>query len=269
MWSQSRALFAAGGRTLRARIAARRLRLALSSALAGRDCFVLGSAPQPDLSLHHNGMALVCVNGSAANAIRLGLSAPTLTVVDYELIDRKVAFSKPGRSEVVSGRMLEGLSLGTLLATQSNDSSGGQPEILGAAFERVFYADKETCRIIVNSVTATTLLERDVHGLTSRGALAIAICLWLGARSVAFAGFSLYKQLQKKPPNFYDVNCQRISASLTAREDTRSHTMADLALISLLSLRGFQVRTCERDFLPAVRNWGADPPDWAKRPFER
>lgn len=251
------------------------LRSQFGGGFEGKDCFVLGSAPNPDLTLFQERMALVAVNGSAVNARRLGLPPPVMTVVDFELLDNSVNLSKETRSVIIKNRLLQGMDLGILVSTQSNGSQGGNPDILLAQYTKYIKIYKHQCRAIVHHVTGTKLLENDVHGLLSRGAFAIAICSWLGARSITFAGFSLFctEEEDCSPHFYYDMDIKFKENVVWKSEnkpsgvsaDTRSHSLADCALISQLVLRGQRICSKERDFLPVIQNWGCNPPNWAKR----
>jgi hypothetical protein len=261
---------------LLAPVAEKKVRYHIGKILKGQDCLLIGSAPNPDLSLYKNGMSIVTVNGSAANAKSLGLPTPKLTVIDYELIDPECFNEKESRRVIIENKLLKDLDLGTLVAVQSNSSKGGAPSVLEAKFDQYTSINKAIARKIVHRVTDAGTLSNDVHGLLSQGGMAIALCFWLGARSVTISGFSLFKKYKSEiEPHFYsdlpislagDFNwdsseCGKDSLSL----DTRSHTLADCSLVTQLVLRGFEVRTAEQDFLPLTRNWGRSPPDWAVR----
>jgi len=223
------------------------------------DILVLGSAPHPVLPGLAKDMILVCCNGSAANAKRLGLKEPAMTVVDFELIDPKIAFSKNVRSDILKSKILEDLHLGILVATQSNDTAGGSPEILGARYERYISIDRVARRKILDVVSGADKLERDTRvSLCSTGAFAVALSLFLGARSVTLAGFTHVMSSEDDVQNhFYDA-----SSKPTGELDTRDHSMADSALIALSVINGYKIRTRERDLLPLVQNWGNKGPGW-------
>lgn len=101
-----------------------RLRKALRGKLGDRSVFVLGSAPEPDLSFLDADSVVVCVNGSPRVARDLGLQDPAVTIVDYELVDPVRATEKAPRRDIVASSLLEGLNLGWLVAAQSNDAAG-------------------------------------------------------------------------------------------------------------------------------------------------
>lgn len=254
------------------------IKRALCKEVAGRDCFVLGSAPEPDLEGLDKDAVLICVNGSAANAARLGLKTPVMTVVDFELLDPSVNNEKITRSVIVKNRLLSGLDLGLLFVTQSNSSSGGTPECLDASYRLIATLYKSDCRSIVHNVTSCGVLENDVHGLLSRGGFAIALCAWGGAKRITFSGFSLFQnQKELHSPHFYESIKDSLddksviwSATESVNEaglnwDTRSHSLADSTLVAMLFLNGFDIRSNTKDFAPMLSNWGKNPPEWVKR----
>lgn len=259
----------------------RKLRLflikrAICAEVKGRDCFVLGSAPEPDLEGLNEDTVLVCVNGSGANAARLGLKSPVMTVVDFELLDPSLNTEKETRSVIIKNNLLRGLNLGLLLATQSNGRNGGSPSCLNASYKIGLKLYKTDCRLIVHNVTRCNLLENDVHGLLSRGGLAIALCVWGGAKKITFSGFSLFRHKDELyGPHYYasienDYIEKDIIWAVTkqVREesdnwDTRNHSLADSALIAMLVLNGFDIRSSSKDFAVVLSNWGKNPPEWA------
>ena len=237
--------------------------------IRGKDCFVLGSAPNPDLSLFREDMVIVAVNGSAANAKHLGLPSPSMTVIDFELLDvNKLSCSEARK---VSCEILKDLNLGMLIAVQSNNSQGGSPHILQAKYEDFFELLKLDRKRIVQHVSGTNLLENNVHGLTSTGGFAIAFSAYLGAKSITFSGFSLScSKKDKEPPHFYQslgiaTNIQQNYDIPEFDYDSRSHSLADSALISQMVLKGYPIFSTSKDFLPLLQNWGSNPPKWAIR----
>lgn len=228
--------------------------------LRDADVLILGSAPYPVLPNDYRSRLLVCCNGSAANAKQLELSNPVMTVVDYELIDVNVALSKDVRSKIINEKLLANLNLGYLVATQSNSAIGGNPELLNAKYEGYLAIDRLARRKIIDIVTGTNRIERDTRlSLCSTGGFAVAISLFLGARSVSIAGFThLFSGNKASQMHFYD----QISETLSTELNTRNHSMADSALISLLVINGYKIKTLERDILPLVQNWGNEGPSW-------
>lgn len=228
--------------------------------LRDADVLILGSAPCPILPKDYKSRLLVCCNGSAANLKHLQLSNPVMTVVDYELIDADAAFAKDVRSKIINNKLLADINIGFLIATQSNNTIGGKPELLNAKYEGFLAIDRLARRKIIDIVTGTKMMERDARlSLCSTGGFAIAISIFLGARSVSIAGFThLFSGSLDSQPHFYD----EISEASTKVLNTRNHSMADSALISLLVINGYTVKTSERDILPLVQNWGNEGPSW-------
>lgn len=234
-----------------------RLQFAAISELHGKDVLVLGSAPTPALPANAKDMLVICCNGSGANTSRLGLRNPTITVVDNELIDKDVAFSKDVRSDIIKGKVLSGLNLGILVATQSNTSRGGSPELLGGNFDKFLKIRKYTRRNILDEVTGTNLLERDNRvSLCSTGGFAVALSVYLGAKSVTISGFT--HLINPNQMHFYDP----VSESNIKVLNSRNHSLADSALITLAVINGHKIFTSEADLLPLVQNWGNQGPGW-------
>ena len=223
--------------------------------LKDADILVLGSAPHPVLPKGAEDMLLVCCNGSAANAKQLGMKSPVMTVVDFELIDPVIAFSKSVRSDIIINKILADLDLGILVATQSNSAIGSAPEILNAHFNRYVSIDQFARLKILDIISGTDKLERDVRiSLCSTGAFAVAISLFLGARSVHISGFTLVRNVNDNVKMHFYEDSELSEASL--EWDTRNHSMADSALITLSVINGHIIRTHERDLLPLTQNWG-------------
>ena len=228
--------------------------------LKNADILILGSSPSPVLPEDYRNRLLICCNGSAANAKLLKLSEPVMTVVDYELIDADVALSKDVRSKIINNKILANLNLGYLVATQSNHAVGGKPEMLNAEYRDFLAIDRFTRRKIIDIVTGTNRIERDARlSLCSTGGFAVAFSLFLGARSVSIAGFThLFSGNKHSQMHFYDHALESLSHVL----NTRNHSMADSALISLSVINGYKVSTDERDILPLVQIWGNSGPSW-------
>ena len=228
--------------------------------LKDADVLILGSSPSPALPDDYRNRLLICCNGSAANVKQLQLDNPVMTVVDYELIDVDVALSKDVRKKIINNKILANLNLGYLIATQSNDAIGGNPELLNSEYSGFLAIDRLTRRKIIDIVTGTNRIERDARlSLCSTGGFAVALSLFLGARSVSIAGFSHLFSGNKHPQmHFYDEVLEDLSKEL----NTRNHSMADSALISLSVINGYKINTFERDILPLVQNWGNDGPSW-------
>lgn len=251
------------------------IRRALRKEVAGRTCFVMGSAPEPDIEGMDKDAVLICVNGSGANAARLGLKSPVITVVDFELLDSAINTKVKTRSVIIKNDLLRGLNLGLLLATQSNYSNGGSPACLNASYKGGLKLYKTDCRSIVHKVTRSNILENDVHGLLSRGGLTLAICVWGGAKKIIFSGFSLFKHKDElNGPHYYasieenfiekDIiwAVTKEAREMTDNWDTRNHSLADSTLIGMLVLNGHDISSSSKDFAVVLSNWGKNPPEW-------
>lgn len=223
--------------------------------LRNQDVLVIGSGPNPDLSWIQDDYKLVTCNGSAANAKKLGLPEPILTVINSELISPETSLSKPGRVEIIQNSMLSNLNLGILFVGQSNGRKGGEPEILKCNYDDLFRFNEYEIRYIFDKASHIKLLNRKPHlSLCSTGAMAIASAVFLGARSIKIAGFSFLKSTSNSKTHFYEIRQE--SNTSDASLNTRNHSAADSLLISALAVRGVKVETREPEILQLVQNWG-------------
>ena len=183
-------------------------------------------------------MKIISVNGSAENIKKYNLSPIILTVVDNELIDLNVYLTKESRANIILNEKLKDIDLGFIFSTQSNSSIGGNPEILKAKFYDYKMINRFVCRLICKNMTKTNLINKNIFSIPSTGFISIAICFFLGAKSVTLTGFSFY---------------------INNKSDTRNHTLADCALLSNLILNGFKIKSNDEDILPLLGNWGRNP----------
>lgn len=222
--------------------------------LMGYDVLILGSAPDPKLPKNFESMLLICCNGSAANAKSLNLVKPTITVVDFELIDPIISKKNYTRSDIVEKGLLKNLDIGFLVATQSNNSIGGVPGILNAKLSGFYEIDKFTRRVLIDHITGTKILERNVEtSLCSTGGFAIALSIFLGAKSVSISGFTFVNLPSDSLETHFYPNSNKETLKII---NTRSHTLADAALITLSILNNHKIYSIERDILPLTQNWG-------------
>lgn len=230
---------------------------------------MLGSAPDPNLSLYREGDLTVSVNASAANLRHLGMPPPALTIIDFQILDPSLRADNYSKHAIVKHKMLAGLSLGTLVLTQSNNSPGGNPDSLNASYEHLHILKKSHCRRVVNSVMKSKIIERDINNFVSRGAFALALTALSGASSIVFEGFSLFKSKEHAFVNhFYNDVIPlpgegidwKSSVPTNSSWDVRVHSRADCCLISTLSALGFNLQTSCREFSPLLHNWGKNPP---------
>jgi hypothetical protein len=238
---------------LKARLRLKKVKKSLPS-LVGYDVLILGSAPEPKLPKNYESMHLICCNGSAANAKLLNLVKPTITVVDYELVDPIISKKNNTRSDIVAKGLLKNIDLGFLVATQSNHSIGGAPGILNAKLSGFCEIDKFTRRVLIDHITGTKKLERNVNtSLCSTGGFAIALALFLGAKSVSISGFTFVNLPSVNLKTHFYLNSIKETLKVI---NTRNHTLADAALITLSILNNHKIYTVERDILPLTQNWG-------------
>lgn len=233
--------------------------LKLKNKIKGKNVFILGSAPNPNLDLYSNDHILISVNGSAANAKELGLKEPLMTVIDFELINKKTAIDKDVRSIIVKNNLLKDINLGFVISTQSNDTLLEDPGILKAKIKKFYSIHRFTRKILIQNVTKNKKLD-DTNSLVSTGAFACALCFFLGANEVIISGFSFLKNENFHPPSFYKTDElqfeNKIKSEPDSKLDTRSHSLADSNLISSLVINGRKIKTNEREILPLVQNWG-------------
>lgn len=231
----------------------------LKNKVEGKKAFILGSAPNPNLDLYNQQDTLVSVNASAANAKKLGLKDPDITVVDFELINQHVAFNKGVRAVIVKNNYLRNINLGSLVAAQSNNTLLGDPNILNANFRDFLTLHKFTRKLILNKVCKNNKLEETDTSIPSTGAFACALCFFLGAKEIIISGFSFLKKENSHPAfyetedKYYTTNTDFISSD---KIDTRSHSLADSNLITSLAIDGREIKTLEREILPLIQNWG-------------
>ena len=155
------------------------------SCLHNQDVLVLGSGPNPDSSWIKDNYKLVTCNGSAANAKRLGLPDPVLTVINSELISPEKSLSKPGRVEIVQNSILKDLNLGIIFVGQSSGCKGGEPEILKCNYDDFFRFNEYEMRYIFDKASHIKLLNRKPHlSLCSTGAMAISSAAFLGGQNL-------------------------------------------------------------------------------------
>lgn len=239
--------------------------VSLRHIIANKDILVLGSSPNPTLPVDFKNMKLIACNGSASIAKKIGLNSPVITVVDFELIDLFESKNKDVRKRVIESGDLIDLDLGVLVATQSNDAIGGHPEILGASYSTFVELFRYERRRVIDDATGQKILERNRKvSLCSTGAFAVALAIYLGAKSVTVAGFSFYVA-KSNQDNLSPETLDRVrfdNKNLNLEIDTRSHSMADSLLFGLAVIRGVDLRTTEVDIYPVIQNYGRHGANW-------
>ena len=223
------------------------------SFLKNKKVLIVGSAPKIDMSIGNSGEThLVSCNGSAANIQKLNLGTSTLTIIDNELIDRKIAYEKDVRSKIIKNKILKNINLGHLISVQSNHSNDLDYNMLESDIKSFTKINKNMRSIIINSLLELDNVEENVDTLISTGIFSICLCLYLGAKEVNFTGFSFFKE---NKDHYYDeenLNYNQVS------NITRNHSLADSVTVGLLKIKGYKIRTTDKDFLPLMSNWGAE-----------
>jgi hypothetical protein len=220
--------------------------------LQRKKVIVLGSGPNAILDKENlNNYEVVCCNGSASYLKRNKLNKiPYLTIIDNELIDKKIVYEKNIRKNIIQNKLLKGINLGNLISVQSNHSNNSDPSILEADYNSYTHINKNFRRSIVNELVKINFIENDNQSLLSTGLFAISLCLLLGAERVEFTGFSLWKEEEK------DYFYSQLNDSLIEKKLIRNHSLADIFYISLLKIKKFNIHTKDIDFLPLMSNWG-------------
>lgn len=176
----------------RARADAGRLLAPLATRVRGRSCLVLGSAPDPTpprLPLA-SGTAVFCVNCAGYSASQLGLATPEVTLL------RSKKLIHPDKEP--DRRALRGLTTRHLVLVQSDDAGSPLDTYIDRLAELDFRYDAlsamsiEHRAAVVEHVTGRPLGRgRRETSKSSSGIAAACIALFLGAREVVLAGFSL------------------------------------------------------------------------------
>ncbi len=212
---------------------------------------IVGSGPNLDKSIFNNQEnIIVSCNASAGNVYRSNLGDVKLTIVDNELIDKKIAFEKDVRSNIIKNNVLKGINLGHLISVQSNHSKDLDYTLLKGNIDSFTKINKNMRKIIIDSVLGTSIVDKDNNSLISTGVFSICLCLFFGARQVVFSGFTLFKE---KKEHFYEE-----PEHIETKFLTRNHSLADSVAIGILKMRGFNIEAKDRDFYPLMNNWGVE-----------
>ncbi|WP_110667979.1 hypothetical protein [Salinicola halophilus] len=207
-----------------------RLKRWMSDDLVDRNCLILGSAPEPVMPSPRRYSRCVCINGSPWVAARHGL-VPDLTVIaGYTTrVEREVSSQSLER--------LRGLRTSRLLfVTAGNEFEAGSAVLRERGFESgSSYAADPLMRAAILEDTLrgsdSGLGKRDDR--VSNGLFAVVLALWLGARKVTLAGFSLaggHSYIGEETPRFHvdgDVACLKLLAHrYGSRVTTTNPTLA-------------------------------------------
>ena len=219
--------------------------------IKNKKVLLLGSGPNISVSSEDlRKYIFVCCNGSAHSLSKINKNIdPYLTIIDNELIDKSVAYTKDSRSQIIKNKILKNLQLGNLISVQSNNSKSSDPKIIEAMYKSYTHINKNLRKIIINNVVKTSFLENDDDSLISTGIFAASFCFFLGASEVKFTGFSLWN---KSKDYYYSDD----SSSLNVKQTIRNHSLADSLYICLLKTKKYNINTLDKDFLPLMSNWG-------------
>jgi hypothetical protein len=217
--------------------------------LRNKNILVLGSSDNPSLPKNLEDYEIICCNASPANIKKLGLKKPIATIVDYELVDPIVVKTKLVRKIIYENNILQNIDVGTLIATQSNSSKGGSPDLLNSNYKNFIEIDKILREEILFRLTKFKDIDKSIeHTLISTGAFAVALALFAGAQSVHISGFNLHNR--QSETHFYSIGG-------APKQSIRNHSMADSFLIILLVINGYKISSNEVDLLPILTNWGS------------
>lgn len=215
---------------------------------------LVGSAPFSNFNSYHPGMKVININGSSYRNSELGIHKTDITFLDCEVLDPTINGVKENRRELFENRIITATNLGILVQTQSNDSTGGDPNAYGLRFDNNLWMNRFTRRLLLLLLCRNFYIESNRKSLLSTGGIALATVALLKPKSITLSGFSFFKSINAEdPPKAYNSERQ---SSFTDLNDTRSHSSADSFLISFLSLRDGNIFSKDRDLLPLIHNWG-------------
>ena len=227
----------------------------LKPIVKNQEVLVVGSAPFSNFNSYHPGMKVINVNGSRFRNSGLGINKTDVTFLDCEVLDPKINRVKENRRELFENRILTAANLGILVQSQSNDSTGGDPNAYGLSFDCNLWMNRFTRRLLLLLLCRNFHLESNRKSVLSTGGIALATVALLKPKSITLTGFSFFKSINSEdPPKAYNLDIQ---SSFDDLEDTRSHSSADSFLISFLSLRDGNIFSRDKDLLPLIHNWGS------------
>jgi hypothetical protein len=234
--------------------------------IGGKRVLLVGSGPTADFINIGPFDVIVTANAAAGALLKHGLN-PEVTFVTSHLLSNKIeeetwrALSKI-MSTVNNPKILVSIRNGFHFERVANLARFGMhPRQLGIV------KLGEMRRIAVR-LTKSKLVGAAPGGLPSTGMLALILCFFFGAKSVELTGFEL-----TIPPSstggsnhYYDEqepwsNDPRIM---------RSHSSADLLILSSLAIRGHKISSDSLEIQTALKNWGYqgqnfyNPTIWSK-----
>ena len=193
---------------------------------AGASCLVLGSAPNPRLPARDTaGMTLVCINGSAWSARRLGLKTPDLTVMCHF---RLFAEDMGPHRTAMHGLATRKLLIVPHANAQTFEAIRQVLAVLEFCYDRIVNFDKK--REIIKAVTGLDHGTGDPDTTKlSNGLFAACLAIHQGASEVILSGISL----DSDGHNYL---------KLVRR---RKHVVPDRTAIEVMLSRNLPVKTAE------------------------
>jgi hypothetical protein len=188
------------------------------ASLRDRDCLVLGSAPDPDLS-NYKGQPIICCNGSAASLRQAIGRSP-----DYSFLHCHVLARWNPADKEVRGALQHVGQLGRVVIFDEPELNYSSSPIASQSSEVLSFGWSRRHEIVSELLGATLPFLN-----CSTGAMTVASVLRAGARSVELIGFSLAQK----------------GHSYNNKDRHRNHVRSDAALFALLGQAGFNVSSRE------------------------
>jgi hypothetical protein len=211
----------------------------LRSLFKGQDCVLIGSAPDALIPARAEFGRCVCVNGSPFIPSELGIPID-LTVFAGHSISLS---NTPGTKAFFKIRNLRGVFTKYLLYVD-NAVSGKQADQIFKEFdfryEHFRAISPDDRKAIVEGLVGKLPLLPEGKPMVTNGAFALALLLWLGARSVTLAGFSLHaghSSLPKEP----------LPDATVMASDSRQRIDIDRWFFQQIAARYPMVRTTSRE----------------------
>lgn len=203
------------------------LRQYLVSEVAGRDCIVIGSAPDPVVPNIKDAYVL-CVNGSVHSAYRYISAKPHLTYLNGAIFKNTDDYSNATIS------VLREKHLGDLLISKyTADLCLQKLDEIQATYGRAFVLSRFDKRVIMGQALGYTSLGRYRHKANvSNGLFMASVALWAKAASVTLVGFSFNN---------------RHEYSKNAELSKRGHVEEDCRFLELMVSGRFPVLTTSQE----------------------
>jgi len=217
--------------------------------LKGKTIFIFGSSPKANFKEFKEEYLVISCNASAKNIKNFNLPKPALTLIDNELIDEDIIAEKKTRSTIIENEMLKNLDLGDLISVQSNHSSNSDKNLLKANINSYYFIPKRVRKIILDKISKQNFLDSNLKTIISTGIFAAYLCFFCKAKKVFLCGFSLHFDDENKKW-FYRIDGEKESS-----QNVRNHSLADCLAVGFLAINGYDIISCEKDFLPVTKNW--------------